>query len=145
MTVYQEIFEVIKQRKADYEAGKAQENSYTAYLFDKGVDKICKKVGEEATETVIAAKNGDNDELKNEINDLLYHVMVLAANQGLEWSDVEKVLDEKRKDRQSEEISSGRQEHLIMCIQRLCVHAQGFFLLYERIFRNLSTQKPFAE
>ena len=63
MTVYQEIFEVIKQRKADYEAGKAQENSYTAYLFDKGVDKICKKVGEEATETVIAAKNGDNDEL----------------------------------------------------------------------------------
>lgn len=56
MTVYQEIFEVIKQRKADYEAGKAQENSYTAYLFDKGVDKICKKVGEEATETVIAAK-----------------------------------------------------------------------------------------
>ena len=119
MTVYQEIFEVIKQRKADYEAGKAQENSYTAYLFDKGVDKICKKVGEEATETVIAAKNGDNDELKNEINDLLYHVMVLAANQG--------------------------QEHLIMCIQRLCVHAQGFFLLYVRIFRNLSTQKPFAE
>ena len=75
MTVYQEIFEVIKQRKADYEAGKAQENSYTAYLFDKGVDKICKKVGEEATETVIAAKNGDNDELKNEINDLLYHVI----------------------------------------------------------------------
>ena len=60
MTVYQEIFEVIKQRKADYEAGKAQENSYTAYLFDKGVDKICKK-----------------------------------ANQGLEWSDVEKVLDER--------------------------------------------------
>lgn len=95
MTVYQEIFEVIKQRKTDYEAGKAQENSYTAYLFDKGVDKICKKVGEEATETVIAAKNGDNDELKNEINDLLYHIMVLAANQGLEWSDVEKVLDER--------------------------------------------------
>ena len=56
---------------------------------------ISKKVGEEATETVIAAKNGDNDELKNEINDLLYHVMVLAANQGLEWSDVEKVLDER--------------------------------------------------
>ena len=70
-------------------------SSYTAYLFDKGVDKICKKVGEEATEAVIAAKNGDNVELKNEINDLLYHVMVLAANQGLEWSDVEKVLDER--------------------------------------------------
>ena len=53
------------------------------------------QVGEEAAETIIAAKNGDNDELKNEINDLLYHVMVLCANQGLEWSDVEKVLDER--------------------------------------------------
>ncbi|HBH94292.1 MAG TPA: phosphoribosyl-ATP diphosphatase [Ruminococcaceae bacterium] len=95
MTIYQEIFEVIKQRKADYENGSAQENSYTAYLFDKGVDKICKKVGEEATETVIAAKNGNNEELMNEINDLLYHVMVLAANQGIEWSEIEKVLEER--------------------------------------------------
>ena len=56
MTVYQEIFEVIKERKKQYENGTAAENSYTCYLFDKGVDKICKKVGEEATETVIAAK-----------------------------------------------------------------------------------------
>lgn len=95
MTVYEEIFEVIKQRKLAYEKGEAQENSYTAYLFDKGVDKICKKVGEEATETVIAAKNGDNDELMNEINDLLYHVMVLCANQGLDWKDVERVLEER--------------------------------------------------
>lgn len=95
MNVYQEIFEVIKQRKADFESGNAPENSYTCYLFDKGVDKICKKVGEEATETVIAAKNGDNDELMNEINDLLYHVMVLCVNQGLEWTDVERVLGER--------------------------------------------------
>ena len=95
MTVYEEIFEVIKERKKQYENGTAAENSYTCSLFDKGVDKICKKVGEEATETVIAAKNGDNNELMNEINDLLYHVMVLCANQGLEWSDVEKVLDER--------------------------------------------------
>ena len=95
MTVYEEIFEVIKERKKQFESGTAAENSYTCYLVEKGVDKICKKVGEEATETVIAAKNGDNDELMNEINDLLYHVMVLCANQGLEWSDVEKVLDER--------------------------------------------------
>ncbi|MCQ2416803.1 MAG: phosphoribosyl-ATP diphosphatase [Oscillospiraceae bacterium] len=95
MNLYQEIFQVIMDRKADFEAGTAQENSYTAYLFQKGVDKICKKVGEEATETVIAAKNGDNEELMNEINDLLYHVMVLAANQGLSWDDVEKVLAER--------------------------------------------------
>lgn len=95
MNIYQEIYEVIKARKAAYEKGEAQENSYTAYLFEKGVDKICKKVGEEATETVIAAKNSDNVELKNEINDLLYHVMVLAANQGLEWTEVEEVLAER--------------------------------------------------
>ena len=95
MTVYEEIFEVIKERKKQYENGTAAENSYTCYLFDKGVDKICKKVGEEATETVIAAKNGDNNELMIEINDLLYHVMVLCANQGLEWSEIEEVLNER--------------------------------------------------
>lgn len=95
MTVYEEIFNLIKERKQDYENNIAQENSYTAYLFEKGVDKICKKIGEEATETVIAAKNGDNEELVNEINDLLYHLMVLAADRGLEWLDVEKVLQER--------------------------------------------------
>lgn len=108
MTVYEEIFEVIKQRKSAYEQGTAQENSYTCYLFEKGVDKICKKVGEEATETVIAAKNGDNDELMNEINDLLYHLMVLCANQGLDWKDVEKVLDER-----NEKIGNLKQFHTV--------------------------------
>ena len=63
MTVYQEIFEVIKKRKAAYEAGTAQEKSYTAYLFDKGVDKICKKVGEEA---VVEAKVEPIEESKTE-------------------------------------------------------------------------------
>lgn len=95
MTVYHEIFEVIKARKAAFDRGEAPEKSYTCYLFEKGVDKICKKIGEEASETIIAAKNGDNDELMNEINDLLYHVMALAVNQGLEWTDVERVLDER--------------------------------------------------
>ena len=79
------------------EAGQRLNKLVMKYLnkAPSSVDKICKKVGEEATETVIAAKNGDNDELMNEINDLLYHVMVLCANQGLEWSEVEKVLDER--------------------------------------------------
>ncbi len=95
MTVYEEIFAVLKARKEQFDKGEAPEKSYTCYLYQQGVDKICKKVGEEAAETIIAAKNGDNDELKNEINDLLYHVMVLAVNQGLDWSDVEKVLDER--------------------------------------------------
>ena len=65
-------------------------------------------MGEEATETVIAAKNGNNEELMNEINDLLYHVMVLAANQGLEWSDVEKVLEER-----NEKIGNLKQFHQV--------------------------------
>lgn len=108
MTVYEEIFEVIKQRKTAFEQGTAQENSYTCYLFEKGVDKICKKIGEEATETVIAAKNGDNDELMNEINDLLYHVMVLCANQGLDWKDVERVLGER-----NEKIGNLKQFHTV--------------------------------
>ncbi len=107
MTVY-ESFEVIKARKAAYENGSAQENSYTCYLFEKGVDKICKKVGEEAAETIIAAKNADNNELANEINDLLYHVMVLAAERGLEWSDVEKILDER-----NEKIGNLKQFHQV--------------------------------
>ena len=106
MTVYQEIFEVLKLRKKAFDKGNAPEKSYTCYLYEKGVDKICKKVGEEAAETIIAAKNGDNEELKNEINDLLYHVMVLAVNQGLEWSDVEKVLDER-----NEKIGNLKQSH----------------------------------
>ena len=95
MTVYQEIFEVLKARKEQFDNGEAPEKSYTCYLYSQGVDKICKKVGEEAAETIIAAKNCNNEELMNEINDLLYHVMVLAVNQGLNWADVEKVLDER--------------------------------------------------
>ena len=95
MTVYEEIFEVLKLRKKAFDEGNAPEKSYTCYLYENGVDNICKNGGEEATETVIAAKNGDNDELMNEINDLIYHVMVLCVNQGLEWSDVEKVLSER--------------------------------------------------
>ena len=65
MTVYQEIFEVLKLRKEMYDKGEAPEKSYTCYLYSQGVDKICKKIGEEASETIIAAKNNDNDELKN--------------------------------------------------------------------------------
>lgn len=95
MTLYREIFEVLKARKAAFDRGEAPEKSYTCYLYEKGVDKICKKVGEEAAETIIAAKNGDNDELMNEINDLIYHIMVLCVDRGLEWTDVEKVLSER--------------------------------------------------
>ncbi|MFC4775694.1 bifunctional phosphoribosyl-AMP cyclohydrolase/phosphoribosyl-ATP diphosphatase HisIE [Paenibacillus sp. GCM10023252] len=64
------------------------EGSYTTYLFEKGVDKILKKVGEEASEVIIAAKNQDNDELRSEASDLLFHLMVLMRERGLPLDDV---------------------------------------------------------
>ena len=92
MTIYQEIFEVIKARKAAFDKGEAPEKSYTCYLFEKGVDKICKKVGEEATEVVIAAKNPDPEEIKYELSDFLYHAMVLMVEKGVTWEDITREL-----------------------------------------------------
>ena len=76
-------FEVIRDRNAN-----PKEGSYTNYLFGKGIEKICKKVGVEASEVIVAAMKGDNDELRYETADLLYHLMVAMANQGLTWEDV---------------------------------------------------------
>ena len=83
MTVLNDVMAVILDRKEN-----PKEGSYTNYLFDKGIDKILKKVGEEATEIVIAAKNPEAEESKYEIADLLYHIMVLMAVKGLSWEDV---------------------------------------------------------
>lgn len=69
-----------------------KEGSYTNYLFDKGLDKILKKVGEEATEVVIAAKNADKDEIANETADVLYHLDVMLVETGVTIEDVEAVL-----------------------------------------------------
>ena len=94
----QDLYEVVLDRKRVYDSGEINiedQKSYTCYLFDKGLDKILKKCGEECTETIIAAKNHDNDELKNEINDLLYHLMVLCVQNGLSWAEVEEVLVER--------------------------------------------------
>lgn len=66
-----------------------QEGSYTCYLFNQGIDKILKKVGEECTEMVIAAKNNDKDETVYEITDLIYHTLVMMANQGITPQDIE--------------------------------------------------------
>ena len=71
-TVLQRLNEVIAGRKANFEEG-----SYTCYLFSAGLDKILKKVGEEAAETIIAAKNGDRENLTGEVCDLLYHLLVM--------------------------------------------------------------------
>ena len=71
-----------------HRAANPKEGSYTNYLLEKGVDKICKKIGEEAAETIIAAKNANKAELTAEVADLVYHVMVLMFTQGLEPKDV---------------------------------------------------------
>lgn len=82
---------IIKDRKDNPEEG-----SYTSYLFEKGVDKIAKKTGEEAVELVIAAKGGDKNEIIGECADLLYHTLVLLENVGVKLSDVCNELKERR-------------------------------------------------
>lgn len=71
------------------------EGSYTNYLFGKGREKICKKLGEEASECIIAAMKGDNAELANEAADLLYHLAVMLADRGMSLNDVYKTLIER--------------------------------------------------
>jgi phosphoribosyl-AMP cyclohydrolase / phosphoribosyl-ATP pyrophosphohydrolase len=73
----------IAQRYAERPSG-----AYTTYLFEKGVDKILKKVGEEAAEVIIASKNQDNDELRSEVSDLIFHLMVLLRERGLSLDEV---------------------------------------------------------
>lgn len=83
LQVFEEVFAVIKDRKIH-----PKEGSYTNYLFEKGIDKILKKLGEEATEIVIAAKNPNPNEIKYEISDFLYHMMVLMAEKDVTWEDI---------------------------------------------------------
>ncbi|MEI4770448.1 bifunctional phosphoribosyl-AMP cyclohydrolase/phosphoribosyl-ATP diphosphatase HisIE [Psychrobacillus sp. FJAT-51614] len=71
------------------------EGAYTTYLFEKGVDKICKKVGEESAEVIIASKNNDSEELKWEAADLLYHLLVLLQNQKVSFYDLLQVLQKR--------------------------------------------------
>lgn len=81
--IFYDIAETIKKRKAEPKDG-----AYTNYLFDKGIEKICKKVGEESTEAVIAAIKGDKEELIGEISDIAYHLLVLMEASGIEIKDV---------------------------------------------------------
>lgn len=91
LTVFEDVYQIIQERKKN-----PKEGSYTTYLFEKGIDKILKKVGEECTEIVIAAKNPDAEEMKYEISDFLYHLMVLMAERGLAWKDIMDELVERR-------------------------------------------------
>ncbi len=81
------LFEMIKGRKTE-----KKEGSYTTYLFEKGIDKILKKVGEECTEVIIASKDNDKKETIYEIADLYYHVMVMMVEMGIDVDDVLKEL-----------------------------------------------------
>ena len=81
-----QLYQVVCSRKT-----QPQEGSYTCYLFDKGLDKILNKVGEECSETIIAAKNGRQEETVGEISDLIYHLMVMMAQQNI---PLEAVLEE---------------------------------------------------
>ena len=93
--VWKQLYQVVQDRKAS-----PQEGSYTCYLFDKGLDKILKKVGEECAETIIAAKNGRQEETVGEISDLIYHLTVMMAA----------VLEEL--DRRSHKIGNLKQFHV---------------------------------
>lgn len=83
LRIFEYVYNTIIERK-----NFPKDGSYTNYLFEKGIDKILKKVGEEATEIVIASKNPDSEETKYEIADLLYHLMVLMVEKGLSWDDI---------------------------------------------------------
>ncbi len=83
LSVLEEVYQTIADRKQH-----PKEGSYTNYLFEKGIDKILKKCGEESAEIIIAAKNPDAVELKYEIADYLYHLMVLMAETGLSWKEI---------------------------------------------------------
>ncbi len=91
LTILEEDFKTILHRKEN-----PKEGSYTNYLFTKGIDKILKKCGEEASEIIIAAKNPGADELKYEIADFLYHMMVLMVECGVDWEDVTRELANRR-------------------------------------------------
>ena len=92
MDTLQALYSVILDRQKN-----PQEGSYTCYLFDKGIDKILKKVGEECSETIIAAKNGKNEETVYEISDLIYHLLVMMASQGIPLEDVMTELEGRAK------------------------------------------------
>lgn len=88
--VIESLYNVIKNRKEN-----ATDNSYTCYLFEQGINKILKKVGEECAEVIIASKDGNRDGVINETADLIYHLCVLLASLGIEFSDILSELEKR--------------------------------------------------
>ncbi|GKX28888.1 histidine biosynthesis bifunctional protein HisIE [Vallitalea longa] len=89
--IFEDVYNVILNRRDN-----PKEGSYTNYLFDKGIDKILKKVGEETAEVIIGAKNEGNEEVIYEISDLIYHLSVLMVEKDTSWEDICKELDSRR-------------------------------------------------
>ena len=89
--ILDELYTVITDRRQN-----PREGSYTNYLFDKGLDKICKKIGEETAEVIIAAKNNDRQEVTYEVADLFYHISVLLVEQGITLDDIYQELKNRR-------------------------------------------------
>lgn len=89
--IIQDLYNTILQRKNSKEGG-----SYTSYLFEKGIDKILKKVGEESTEVIISAKGTNKEEQINEICDLSYHLLVMMAELDISVEEVEEQLIKRR-------------------------------------------------
>jgi phosphoribosyl-AMP cyclohydrolase / phosphoribosyl-ATP pyrophosphohydrolase len=90
--ILDELYDIIKDRKEN-----PIEGSYTTYLFEKGIDKILKKVGEETSEVIIGSKNNNHKETVYEIADLAYHVLVLMVNQNIKPEDIRQELSTRRK------------------------------------------------
>ncbi len=90
MNTLEALYQVVLDRKA-----RPQEGSYTCYLFDKGLDKILKKVGEECAETIIAAKNNVPADTVGEVSDLIYHLIVMLAEKEIPLEDVLGELDRR--------------------------------------------------
>lgn len=100
--VLKDLYQVVQDRKAN-----PQEGSYTCYLFEKGLDKILKKVGEESAETIIAAKNDVPSDTVGEISDLIYHLMVMMVEKDI---PLEAVLEEL--DKRSQKIGNLKKMHV---------------------------------
>jgi phosphoribosyl-ATP pyrophosphohydrolase/phosphoribosyl-AMP cyclohydrolase len=90
--VFDELYQVIQSRERD-----RPEGSYTTYLFNEGLDKILKKVGEESAETIIAAKNGERKPFVAEVSDLIYHLLVLLVAKGVSLDEVRNELGQRRR------------------------------------------------
>lgn len=90
--ILHDVYAVVEDRRQN-----PKEGSYTNYLFDKGIDKILKKVGEETAEVIIGAKNASKDEIQYEVADLMYHLTVMLCERGLDWSDIYEELEKRYK------------------------------------------------